>query len=188
MVHGGAPNGYEGTCATLWKNFKNGKYAGWKSKGTNANSILPGDAVIMNNGNDGDASHCCIGTSKGLISCHNPSHANVPPSSTWYTGGYINDIWGVSTSTNNAIAQDKCASTGYFCGNNGLGLEPNDLYYCSEEGGHHLFNYFIHLYSSTYLIIYFNLIFYLFLINLIIKFHRFSSSQVNLLVYLCQYA
>ena len=46
MVHGGAPNGYEGTCAVLWSNFKAGKYAGWYSKGTSASVIAPGDAVI----------------------------------------------------------------------------------------------------------------------------------------------
>ena len=94
MVHGGDTHGYEGTCKTLWSNFKAGMYTGWVSKGTSASVIVPGDAVIMNNGHDGDASHCCIGTASGLISCHNPSHANVPPSSTWYSGGYINAIWG----------------------------------------------------------------------------------------------
>ena len=47
----------------------------------------------MNNGHSGDASHCCIGTGNGLVSCHNPGHKNVPPSSTWYSGGYINAVW-----------------------------------------------------------------------------------------------
>ncbi len=129
MVHGGAPNGYQGTCATLWSNFKAGKYPGWYSKGTSASSIAPGDAVIMNNGKSGDASHCCIGTSNGLVSCHNPSHANVPPSSTWYTGGYINAIWGTTGS-----GGGSCSHTGYYCGNDGLGLSANNLYYCSGAG------------------------------------------------------
>jgi hypothetical protein len=129
MVHGGAPNGYEGTCAILWSNFKAGKYPGWYSKGTSASSIVAGDAVIMNNGHNGDASHCCIGTANGLVSCHNPSHANVPPSSTWNTGGYINAIWGTSGS-----AGGSCPRLGYYCGNDGLGLNANNLYYCSGTG------------------------------------------------------
>ncbi len=29
LVHGGWGHGYEGTCATLWSNFKAGKYPGW---------------------------------------------------------------------------------------------------------------------------------------------------------------
>jgi len=58
MVHGGDTHGYEGTCKQLWGDFKSGKYSGWASKGTSAGVIAPGDAVIMNNGHDGDASHC----------------------------------------------------------------------------------------------------------------------------------
>ena len=53
-----------------------------------------GFAVIMNNGHDGDASHCCVGTGKGKVSCHNPGHKDVPPSTTWYSGGGINAIYG----------------------------------------------------------------------------------------------
>ena len=30
----------------------------------------------------------------GVVSCHNPGHKDVPPSTTWYSGGYINAIWG----------------------------------------------------------------------------------------------
>ena len=48
----------------------------------------------MNNGNGGTASHCCVGTGKGLVSCHNPGHKDVPPHTTWNTGGGIDAIWG----------------------------------------------------------------------------------------------
>ena len=60
----------------------------------------------MNNGNGGDASHCCVGTGKGKVSCHNPGHKDVPPSTTWYSGGYINAIWGF-TSDINAKEKEK---------------------------------------------------------------------------------
>lgn len=93
MVHGGWGYGYQGVCATLWSNFKAGKYAGWKKAGTTESDIHIGDAVIMNNGHSGDASHCCIGTGHGLVSCHNPGHKDVPASSTWYSGGYINAVY-----------------------------------------------------------------------------------------------
>lgn len=94
LTHGGWGYGYEGVCATLWSNFKAGKYANWVSVGKNEANVQEGFAVIMNNGHDGDASHCCVGTGKGKVSCHNPGHKDVPPSSTWYSGGYINEIWG----------------------------------------------------------------------------------------------
>lgn len=94
LTHGGWGHGYEGTCATLWSNFKNGKYDGWVSVSTNEADVQEGFAVIMNNGHEGDASHCCVGTGKGKVSCHNPGHKDVPPSTTWYSGGYINAIWG----------------------------------------------------------------------------------------------
>lgn len=91
MDHGSWGGGIVSVCNTLWGNFKAGKYAGWvKSAG---NAIGKGDAVIMNNGHDGDASHCCVGTGSNLVSCHNPSHANVPPSNTWFSGGYINAVY-----------------------------------------------------------------------------------------------
>lgn len=96
LVHGGWGGGYIGTCATLWSNFKAGKYSGWVSVSRNEADVQEGFAVIMNNGNGGDASHCCVGTGKGLVSCHNPGHKDVPPSSTWYSGGGINAIWGWS--------------------------------------------------------------------------------------------
>jgi hypothetical protein len=126
--------------------------------------VQEGFAVIMNNGNGGDASHCCVGTGKGLVSCHNPGddacvyshisnnrlttvttplhsttlppssinlpstrsrcssafltittpqppsphhhhltgHKDVPPSTTWYSGGYINAIWGWSADIKSA--------------------------------------------------------------------------------------
>jgi len=54
MVHGGVSNGYNGMCKVLWINFKSELYPLWYSKGSNASVIAPGDAVIMNNGNDGD--------------------------------------------------------------------------------------------------------------------------------------
>lgn len=94
MNQGGWGHGYEGTCATLWSNFKAGKYDGWQYVSTNEADVQEGFAVIMNNGKSGDASHCCVGTGKGKVSCHNPGHSDVPPSSTWYSGGYINAIWG----------------------------------------------------------------------------------------------
>ena len=84
----------QGVCNTLWTNFKGGKYQGWVYVSTNEADVQEGFAVIMNNGHDGDASHCCVGTGKGKVSCHNPGHKDVPPSSTWYSGGYINAIWG----------------------------------------------------------------------------------------------
>jgi hypothetical protein len=93
MVHGGWGHGYEGVCNNLWSNFKAGKYSGWTLKGTSEGSVGKGDAVIMNNGHGGDASHCCVGTGSGLVSCHNPGHKDVPPSSTWYSGGGINAIY-----------------------------------------------------------------------------------------------
>ena len=85
---------FQGVCNTLWTNFKGGKYQGWAYVSTNEADVQEGFAVIMNNGHDGDASHCCVGTGKGKVSCHNPGHKDVPPSSTWYSGGYINAIWG----------------------------------------------------------------------------------------------
>lgn len=96
MTHGDWGHGYEGVCANLWNNFKSGMYPGWVSISTNEEDVQEGFAVIMNNGHDGDASHCCVGTGKGKVSCHNPGHKDVPPSSTWYSGGYINAIWGWS--------------------------------------------------------------------------------------------
>lgn len=94
LVHGGWSGGYEGTCATLWSNFKADKYANWKYVSKNEADVQEGFAVIMNNGHDGDASHCCVGTGKGKVSCHNPGHKDVPPSTTWYSGGGINAIYG----------------------------------------------------------------------------------------------
>lgn len=35
-------------------------------------------------------------TGNGLVSCHNPGHKDVPPSSTWYSGGYINAVYSYS--------------------------------------------------------------------------------------------
>ena len=64
MVHGGFSGGYQGVCNTLWSNFKAGKYAGWSKAGTSESVVRKGDAVIMNTGHDGDASHCCVGTGR----------------------------------------------------------------------------------------------------------------------------
>ena len=50
----------------------------------------------MNNGHNGPASHCCVGTGKGKVSCHNKGELDVPPHLTWYPGGGINAIWGWS--------------------------------------------------------------------------------------------
>lgn len=113
LVHGGWGHGYEGTCATLWSNFKAGKYAGWAHVSNNEADVKEGHAVIMNNGKEGDASHCCVGTGKGLVSCHNAGHKDVPPSSTWYSGGYINAIWGWTgaASENKAVAPMEGNST-----------------------------------------------------------------------------
>lgn len=93
LSHGNWGHGYEGVCNNLWSNFKAGKYSGWSKAGTSESDVRAGDVVIMNNGHGGDASHCCIGTGKGLVSCHNPGHKDVPPSSTWYSGGYINAVY-----------------------------------------------------------------------------------------------
>lgn len=94
LGHGGWGYADEGVCNTLWSNFKAGKYEGWQSVGTDESLVQEGFAVIMNNGHSGDASHCCVGTGKGLVSCHNPGHKDVPPHTTWYAGGGINAIWG----------------------------------------------------------------------------------------------
>lgn len=93
LSHGNWGGGYVGVCATLWSNFKAGKYPGWVKAGTSASVIGKGDAVIMNNGHEGDASHCCVGTGSGLVSCHNPGKKDVAPSTTWYSGGYINAVY-----------------------------------------------------------------------------------------------
>eukprot|EP01038_Epipyxis_sp_PR26KG_P006478 gene6478-8910_t len=82
LSHGNWGYGYQGVCATLWSNFKAGKYSGWTLAGKAESDVHKGDAVIMNNGHSGDASHCCVGTGHGLVSCHNPGHQDVPPSST----------------------------------------------------------------------------------------------------------
>ena len=103
LVHGNWNHGYEGVCANLWSNFKAGKYAGWTKAGTSESNVGPGDVVIMNNGHSGDASHCCVGSAKGLVSCHNPGHKDVPPSSTWYSGGYINAVY---TYTGTSVSSD----------------------------------------------------------------------------------
>ena len=70
LTHGGWGGGEYAGCSTLWSNFKNGKYPGWVK--VSDNTVHKGDAVIMNNGHDGDAYQCCIGTGSGLVCCHNP--------------------------------------------------------------------------------------------------------------------
>lgn len=113
LTHGNWGYGYQGVCATLWSNFKNGKYSGWTLAGKSESDVHKGDAVIMNNGHSGDASHCCIGTGHGLVSCHNPGHKDVPPSSTWYSGGYINAVYtytGVASTLNETIVGDSIIS------------------------------------------------------------------------------
>lgn len=115
MVHGGWGHGYEGVCKTLWSNFKAGKYAGWTLAGTTSDSVHKGDAVIMNNGHDGDASHCCVGTGHGLVSCHNPGHKDVPPSSTWYSGGGINAVYTYSGAFLNSTIEESLTETVISC-------------------------------------------------------------------------
>ena len=65
--------------------------------------------VIMNNGHNGPASHCCVGTGKGLVSCHNPGHKDVAPHTTWYSGGGINAIWGWSADINTVSEEPRDA-------------------------------------------------------------------------------
>ncbi len=124
MVHGSWGHGYEGTCATLWSNFKAGKYAGWTKAGTAESDVHRGDAVIMNNGKSGDASHCCIGTGHGLVSCHNPGHKDVPPSQTWFSGGYINAVYtftgtAATLNTTEPTVSTQLGDTLISCGNYG---------------------------------------------------------------------
>ena len=106
LSHGNWGYGYQGVCATLWSNFKAGKYAGWTLAGKSESDVHKGDAVIMNNGHSGDASHCCIGTGPGLVSYHNPGHKDVPPSSTWYSGGYINAVYTYTGVTSQSVLSD----------------------------------------------------------------------------------
>jgi hypothetical protein len=95
----------------LWSNFKGGKYVGWTKVGNTEGDIHKGDAVIMNNGHSGDASHCCIGTGHGLVSCHNPGHRDVPASQTWYSGGYINAVYSYTATTlNDVFSNDSSIS------------------------------------------------------------------------------
>lgn len=134
MSHGNWGHGYVSYCKDLWSGFKGGKYAGWALAGTSENSINKGDAVIMNNGHSGDASHCCIGTGHGLVSCHNPGHKDVPASSTWYSGGYINAVytWTGVSSTN---LTDSIVNTNTKENENlGYGLLGDTLISCSPYG------------------------------------------------------
>lgn len=147
LTHGDWNHGYEGVCNTLWSNLKNGKYSGWTKAGTSESDIHKGDIVIMNNGHNGDASHCCIGTGHGLVSCHNPGHKDVPASSTWYSGGYINAVYtytGVSqqleynttSSTENIIScspyeQDACNCVYYA--RDRQKLLPTGLTTCNDK-------------------------------------------------------
>jgi hypothetical protein len=89
LQKGGWGHGYEGMCKNMWANFKNGKYPGW----VKTNSVSAGDVVIMDNGHNGPASHCCIGTGAGVVSCHNKEHLDIAPSLTWRSGGGINGIY-----------------------------------------------------------------------------------------------
>jgi hypothetical protein len=100
LTHGNWGYGYQNDCPTLWYNFKNGKYDGWVFAGTSERDIYRGDVVIMNNGRGGDASHCCIGTGNGLISCHGPGNQNVPPLITGFFGNFINAVYTYVGTTN----------------------------------------------------------------------------------------
>ena len=83
--------------------------------GTTSDSVHKGDAVIMNNGHDGDASHCCVGTGHGLVSCHNSAHLDVPPSSTWYSGGGINAVYTYSGAFFNSTVEESLSETAISC-------------------------------------------------------------------------
>jgi len=124
--------GYEGECSSLSSNFKIGKYIGWTLAGTAESDIHKGDVVIMNNGRDGDASHCCIGTGDGLVTCHNPGHQNVPPLITGYIGGYINAIYTYVGDTNRILKTkasicNEC--TGNVCS---IIPEPHETFPCFQ--------------------------------------------------------
>jgi hypothetical protein len=93
LSHGNWSYGHQGSCDTLWANFKSGKYNGWAFAGTSESDIHRGDVVIMNNGRDGDASHCCIGTNDGLVSCHGPGNQDLRPYTTGFFGGFINAVY-----------------------------------------------------------------------------------------------
>lgn len=93
LRHGNWDYEVEGSCSTLWYNFKSGKYDGWALSGTSERDIHRGDVVIMNNGRHGDASYCCIGTGDGVVSCHSPGLQNVHPSVIGYIGSYINAVY-----------------------------------------------------------------------------------------------
>jgi hypothetical protein len=116
LTHGNWSYGYEGECSILSSNFKSGKYNGWSLAGTSESDIHIGDVVIMNNGHDGDASHCCIGTGDGLISCHSPGEQNISPSRTGYFGGYINAIY-TYVGDNNRILKIKSSICSECTGN-----------------------------------------------------------------------
>jgi hypothetical protein len=100
LTHGNWTYGYESECETLWSNFKNGNYDDWAFAGTSESDIHRGDVVIMNNGRGGDASHCCIGTGNGLVSCHGPGNQNVRPYVTGFFDGYINAVYSYVGPTN----------------------------------------------------------------------------------------
>jgi len=120
LTHGNWSYGYESECTTLWSNFKNGKYIDWVFGGTSESDIYRGDVVIINNGRDGDASYCCLGTGNGLISCHAPGFQNVRPYITGFLGSYINAVYtyvGQSNKLNsNNVKKSICTEcTGNIC-------------------------------------------------------------------------
>lgn len=93
LSHGNWGYEIEGSCSTLWYNFKIGKYIGWAFAGTSESDIHRGDVVIINNGRNGDASYCCIGIGDKTITCNNHGLQNVRPSETGYFGSYINAVY-----------------------------------------------------------------------------------------------
>lgn len=58
-------------CATFWDYLKTDSL--WYG----VSSIAPGDVVVMNC--EGPASHCCIGTGGGVVTCHNHNGKNTAP-------------------------------------------------------------------------------------------------------------
>jgi hypothetical protein len=88
----------------------------------------------MNNGHNGDASHCCIGTGAGLVSCHNPGHRDVPASSTWYSGGYINAVYtysGAFLNSTEATATAEVAAPQASASESIISCSPYDADACN---------------------------------------------------------
>lgn len=134
LNHGNWGYGYEDDCASLWSNFKNGHYEGWAFAGTSENNIYRGDVVIMNNGRQGDASHCCIGTGNGFISCHGPNNQNIRPYMSGFFGGFINGVYTYVGTNNIANATQIKPSICTECTTNVCSIlpEPDSTFPCYQ--------------------------------------------------------